>query len=246
MAASSPSALDVETAGPLSARSVVLSLVLGAHPEPMTPAGLSRTATHFGVAPSTLRAAVARAAAAGDLVRDDAGYRLGARLLSREERQREAVEAVSALWDGQWELAVVVKSGRSGRERAALREELQRHRLAERREGVWMRPANLRRRATYGDDPVVMAGRCTLDEDPRTLAAELWDLEAWATTGERLLELMATVDEPARRLSVAAHLVRHLATDPLLPPDLLPPTWPGPTLRATYADYQAELRRLDV
>jgi phenylacetic acid degradation operon negative regulatory protein len=45
---------------------------------------------------------------------------------------------------------------------------------------------------------------------------------------------------------VVAHLVRHLATDPLLPPGLLPDDWPGAELRATYADYRDELRAVGV
>ena len=56
---------------------------------------------------------------------------------------------------------------------------------------------------------------------------------------------MGATHDPASRLAVAAHLVRHLTVDPLLPAALLPPDWPGAELRATYAAYQSELRALN-
>lgn len=241
----SSSVMELAMMKPLPARSVVLSLMLGAHPEPMTPAQLSRAGAHFDIAASTLRAAVARAHAAGDLIRDESGYRLGARLLARQEHQNEAVEAISSAWQGDWELAVIVVSGRPGGERAALRETLRRHRLGELREGVWMRPANLRRPATYAHDPTLTTGRCYPDEDPEALVSTLWNLEKWTEAGHQLIDLLATPGQPAQRLAVAAHLVRHLATDPMLPAALLPESWPGPGLRAAYADYQQELRNLN-
>ncbi len=232
------------TATPLSARSVVLSLLLGAHPARLTTAEITRAGDHFGVAPATLRVALSRAVAAGDLVRLETGYQLGGRLVSRQERQDEAVEDAAAEWDGSWEMAVVVVTGRSGAERAALREGLSRARLAELREGVWTRPANLGRPASYADDPVLSTFRATPDEDPAELAARLWDLDAWAATGHASLQHLAATAAPADRLAAAAHLVRHLSTDPLLPATLLPADWPGATMRATYAAYQEELLAL--
>ncbi|MDO7868122.1 PaaX family transcriptional regulator C-terminal domain-containing protein [Nocardioides jiangxiensis] len=231
-------------ATPLSARSVVLSLLLGAHPARLTTAELTRAGDHFGVASATLRVALSRAVAAGDLVRFDGGYQLGDRLISRQARQDEGVEDAEADWDGSWEMAVVVVTGRSGAERAALRDELAHARLAELREGVWTRPANLRRPAAYAADPVLETFRATPHEDPAELAARLWDLPAWATTGRRILEHLHATTAPADRLAAAAHLVRHLSSDPLLPAELLPADWPGADLRRTYAAYQAELHDL--
>ena len=80
------------------------------------------------------------------------------------------------------------------------------------------------------------------DEPDVSLVRRLWDLEGWARRGEELLGRLGEVTEPAARLAHAATLVRHLAADPLLPAELLPLGWPGPRLRAGYADYQAELR----
>ncbi|HWJ80802.1 MAG TPA: PaaX family transcriptional regulator C-terminal domain-containing protein [Nocardioides sp.] len=231
---------------PLPARSVVLSLLLGRHPDRMSPAELARAGEYFGIAPSTLRVALTRAVAAGDLRRVVGDYVLGDRLVQRQRRQDEAVDDAATPWDGEWEMAVVVVAGRSGPERAALRDLLAAHRLAELREGVWTRPANLRRAPAYADEPVLSTFRCRPDGDPAAMATELWDLTEWAGTGRRLIELLAVTEEPAPRLAVAANVVRHLTADPLLPRELLPDGWPGADLRAAYADYQAELRSLAV
>lgn len=232
--------------GRLSARSVVLSLLLGSHPDRMSPAQLTRAGEHFGIPAATLRVALTRAVAAGDLRRESGDYLLGERLIARQRRQDEGVEDAETAWDGTWEMAVVVMTGRPGSERAALRDKLGGARLAELREGVWTRPANLRRPASYGADPALSSFRARPDGDPAALARELWDLRGWAADGHALLERLSATREPALRLAVAAHVVRHLTADPLLPGELLPAGWPGAELRAAYADYQAELRALAV
>jgi phenylacetic acid degradation operon negative regulatory protein len=47
---------------------------------------------------------------------------------------------------------------------------------------------------------------------------------------------------------IAAAIVRHLLTDPVLPEELLPAGWPGTRLRAVYNDFATELleRRDDI
>lgn len=229
---------------PLSARSTVLSLVLGSHPEPFTSADLTRAGQYFGIAPSTVRVAVTRAVADGDLRRTDAGYRLGDRLLRRQQHQDEAVRDAETAWDGTWEMAIVVVTGRSGAERASLRDALAARRLAELREGVWTRPANLSRGSGGPVDPVLRTFRATPEQDAQGLAARLWDLDGWAREGELLLDDLASAQEPAARLAAAAMLVHHLSTDPLLPASLRPASWPAADLRQAYGAYQDELRRL--
>ncbi|GAB2768538.1 PaaX family transcriptional regulator C-terminal domain-containing protein [Nocardioides salsibiostraticola] len=196
--------------------------------------------------PSTARAALTRAVAAGDLQRVEGEYLLGERLLDRQRRQDEAAEDADRPWGGAWEMAVVTVAGRSGAARAALRETLSAARLAELREGVWTRPANLRRNPTYKEQPVLSCFQAHPDDDPATLASALWDLPTWAKEGERLVHQLETTQEPPTRLAAAAYLVRHLATDPLLPRELLPPMWPGGKLRTAYLRYQAELRELAI
>ncbi|MDT9593732.1 PaaX family transcriptional regulator C-terminal domain-containing protein [Nocardioides zeae] len=229
---------------PLSARSVVLSLLLGAHPARLDAARLTEAAVELGVPIATARVALSRAVAGGDLLREDGAYALAPRHVARQARQDEAVADLGRPWDGTWETAVVVASGRSASERAALRTALAARRLAELREGVWMRPANLRReddRAGADDGLEVLEAR---PRDPRALAARLWDLPGWAGAAEAWGERLRDAAEPGVRLAAAAGLVRHLATDPLLPAELLPSGWPGARLRRQYAGYRGEVRRM--
>lgn len=210
----------------------------------MTSFEVTRAGEHFGVPAATMRVALTRAVAAGDLQRVDGDYVLGERLVARQRRQNEAVNDAATPWDGTWEMAVVVVAGRPGPERAALREALANARLAELREGVWVRPANLRRPASYADNPVLACFTSRPDGDPVSLAGELWNLASWVDIGHQLLSSLTHTREHAARLAVAAHVVRHLTADPLLPSELLPEGWPGAELRAAYAGYQSELRRL--
>lgn len=222
----------------------MLSLLLGSHPDRLSAADLVRAGEHFGIPGTTTRVALTRAVASGDLARDDGAYLLGPRLTARQRHQDEAVLDAETPWDGTWEMAVVVVAGRSATERGALRDRLAAHRLAELREGVWTRPANLRRPREYVDESVVSTFTARPDRDPAELAATLWDLTAWAHDGRNLLARLESTTEPATRLAVAAAVVRHLAADPLLPATLLPPDWPAEAMRTTYAAYQGELRAL--
>jgi phenylacetic acid degradation operon negative regulatory protein len=119
-------------------------------------------------------------------------------------------------------------------------------RFGELREGVWMRPDNL----DVDLDPEVCARVRVLkgrDDKPVELAGQLWDLPAWARAGHRLLDEMAAAPDIPARFVVAAAIVRHLLTDPVLPDELLPGDWPGAGLRAAYRDFAAELlERRDV
>lgn len=224
----------------LTARSVVLSLLLGAHPAWATPAQLVALTAGFGIREQALRVALTRMAAAGDLVRSANGYRLSDRLLARQRRQDAALHPATRDWDGDWLTLVVTATGADARSRTALRTALRTARFAELREGVWLRPDNLG--AALPDEA---AGRVRLlrsrDDDPAGLAAQLWDLPAWAAAGRTLLAAMDDAADVPARFEVAAAVVRHLLTDPVLPASLLPPDWPGPALRACYTDFAADL-----
>lgn len=218
--------------------------MLGAHPDRMRTADIIAAGEYFGISASTMRVALSRATTAGDVRRVEGGYELSDRLRARQRHQDEGVADTGASWDGTWEMAVVVVAGRSGADRASLRDELAAARLAELREGVWMRPANLRRPRAYAEDPVLDCFTIHPREHAAELAGRLWDLRAWAIHGEDLLEDMETVTEPALRLAVAANVVRLLTADPLLPQNLVPQGWPGERLREAYRAYQQELRGL--
>jgi phenylacetic acid degradation operon negative regulatory protein len=224
----------------MTARSVVLSVLLGAHPARARASELVRLTSDFGIKESTLRVALTRMAGAGDLIRNADGYRLSDRLLARQRRQDDAIDPRVRPWGGEWITLIVISVGDDARTRAALRTTLRDRRFGELREGVWMRPDNID--ADLGPDVtarvrVLSAG----DDDPAELAARLWDLPAWARAGHRLLDEMAAAPDIPGRFVVAAATVRHLLTDPVLPDELLPADWPGGRLRAAYHDFAAEL-----
>ncbi|WP_181312277.1 PaaX family transcriptional regulator C-terminal domain-containing protein [Nocardioides campestrisoli] len=227
---------------PLSARSALLSLLLGAPAEGLSAAQLVAVAAHLGIGEPTARVALSRAVGAGELRREGTTYRLGERLLTRRRHQEER-DSVRA-WDGSWELVVVTATGRTSKARAATRTLLAAARLAELREGVWTRPANLARPAPTSEVERLEEFRATPADDPVALAARLWDLEGWSVATRATLALLEATAEPAHRLAVAARLVRLLAEDPLLPDELLPPDWPAARARERYAAYQGELHAL--
>ncbi|MEU2772599.1 PaaX family transcriptional regulator C-terminal domain-containing protein [Streptomyces sp. NPDC007162] len=227
---------------PLSARSVVLSLLLGMHPPELPVKDLVRLVEPFGIGGSTLRAALSRMTASGDLRRSgDAVYRLSDRLLARQGRQDEAVRPRTRAWGGDWEMLVITATGRGPAERADLRTRLAALRLAELREGVWLRPANLARALPPDLLEIAESYTSRPSRPAAELAAALWPLTTWSAKARALLVRAAESPLPPARLTVFAAVVRHLLTDPVLPPDLLPPDWPGDRLRTAYADYRAEL-----
>lgn len=224
----------------MTARSVVLSVLLGAHPAHARAGELVRLTSDFGIKESTLRVALTRMVGAGDLIRSADGYRLSDRLLARQRRQDDAIDPRVRPWGGEWATLVVTSVGKDARTRAALRTTLHDKRFAELREGVWMRPDNI----DAGLGPEVGAQVRVLrarDDDPAELAAQLWDLPAWARTGRALLDEMAAAPDIPGRFLAAAATVRHLLTDPVLPDELLPADWPGAGLRAAYHEFAAEL-----
>jgi len=219
---------------------VVLSVLLGAHPAWASVAELIRLTSDFGIKEQTLRVALTRMVSADDLVRSDDGYRLAERLLARQRRQDAAIDPRTRTWDGSWTTVVITTVGAGARTRAELRNDLMQNRFGELREGLWLRPDNLR---VQIPDEIATNARImrSRDADPAGLAAMLWDLPAWASTGQRLLDEIATGTEVPARFVAAAAIVRHLLTDPVLPPELLPQCWPGDDLRRAYADFATEL-----
>jgi phenylacetic acid degradation operon negative regulatory protein len=230
----------VATLSRLTARSVVLSVLLGAHPAWATASELIHLTADFDIKEATLRVALTRMVGAGDLVRSEDGYRLSDRLLARQRRQDDAINPQLRSWDGTWTTLVITSVGIDARIRAALRTTLQQNRFAELREGVWMRPDNVK--ITLPDE-VLSRVRVlhSYDDSPADLAALLWDLPTWAGVGGQLLDDMAAAADVPGRFVAAAGMVRHLLTDPVLPNELLPYGWPGAALRKSYAQFAAEL-----
>ncbi|OBK45695.1 PaaX family transcriptional regulator C-terminal domain-containing protein [Mycobacterium sp. 1081908.1] len=224
----------------MTARSVVLSVLLGAHPAHARASELIRLTADFGIKESALRVALTRMVGAGDLIRSADGYRLSDRLLARQRRQDDAIDPRVRPWDGEWVTLIVTGVGKDARTRAVLRTTLHHSRFGELREGVWMRPDNID--GELGADITAQARVLRArDDNPAELATRLWDLPGWARAGHRLLDEMGAAPDIPGRFVVAAATVRHLLTDPVLPKELLPADWPGARLRAAYHDFAAEL-----
>ena len=233
-----PSRVDVRS---LTARSAILSLLLGSHPPEAAGSVVVRWGRGVGIAEPAVRVALSRMVAAGDLERHDGVYRLSERLLQRQRRQDEALDLEPLPWDGQWTVVAVTRVGADAASRADLRGRMTTDRFAELREGVWLRPANLAWAPSREVAPNVEVMTARPATPGLELAATLFDLDAWTGTAHALSATLADSHELARRIAVAAAIVRHLVADPLLPAELLPPSWPGPALRATYAAFRAEL-----
>lgn len=233
---------------PLTARSVILSTLLGTHPPRLPVRVLVRVGQLFDISEGTVRVALSRMAGDGEIRADNGTYELTGRLLERAVRQDESRAPRTEDWNGTWELAVVTATGRTAADRTALRRAMEALRLAEQREGVWLRPANLHRAPPR---PVATETQCLWfearpEDDPVMLARQLWPLDDWAHRGRRLRAALERSTGLAEGFMLSAAVLRHLLSDPLLPDELLPADWPGPELREQYerfdTSYQARLR----
>lgn len=240
----------------LSARSVVASTLLGTIPPRLPGRLLVAFAEEFGINPGTTRVALSRMVDRGELTRDGGGnYSLAGSLLERQQRQEAGLAPEVRPWSGEWEMYLVRSGGRGSSERAALRRAALHLGLRERREGVWMRPDNLRADRLPGPRAIVAAQterfEATAAGDPKALAADLFDLEQWSREADRLRVQMSSMEEALARgeggslaagFEVAARSLRHLVADPLLPAPLWPDGWPAERLRASYDHYDRTYR----
>ncbi|MGH2758386.1 MAG: PaaX family transcriptional regulator C-terminal domain-containing protein [Actinomycetota bacterium] len=244
---------------PLTARSVIASTLLGARPPVLASHVLVRSGELFGVGEGTTRVALSRMVAAGELEASDGSYALAGHLLERMTRQDESRRPVLRTWTGDWLVGIVTAASRTAAQRAGLRSAMRALRLAELREGVWMRPDNLDA-ADLPHARTVADEQCTwfrarpevLDDIPgemsdRRLAATLWDLGGWLTRGNELRRRMSTQtgrlergrkDALAAGFLLAAAVLRHMQSDPLLPPELLGDDWPGRALRDEFDAFE--------
>ncbi|MEU7811753.1 PaaX family transcriptional regulator C-terminal domain-containing protein [Pseudonocardia sp. NPDC049154] len=234
---------------PLSARSIILSALMGS-PRGLRADLLVHFATLFGIAEGTSRVALTRMSQSGEITQESGRYRLAGRLDERRRRQDGSRFAAEVEWSGDWEMFVVQAPQRDHQARYALRAAGSRLLLAELREGVWIRPANLIREPG-SEDLAVVAAQCeAFTMRPHTpgaeLTARLWPLGDWAAAAvaleARLRAGLADLRERggdglAEAFVLSADTLRLLLDDPLLPATLLPPDWPGPALRAAFEEF---------
>lgn len=236
------------TAVTLTARSVLASALLGQDPPDLPVAHLVHLASLFGINENRARVALSRMVTADEVTTDGSGrYRLGGHLLARQERQHRSRAATTRAWAGEWRLVVITATGRPAEERSGLRRRLRLARLAEQREGVWLRPDNIDLEPDPAAEPGVVAYTATPGGDPVALAAELFDLEGWAQRAEDLVSQLHGLPptgpgDLAPGFELSAAVLRHMQADPLLPTELVPAAWPGPALRRTYDGWDRRYR----
>lgn len=226
---------------PLTARSAILSLLLGAHPPSATVGEVIAFGRTVAINDSAVRAALTRMVAAGDLHREKGVYTLSDRLLDRQRRQDEAMQVPTGEWNGIWRVAAVVSTGKDPASRLHLRRSMLAAHFGELREGVWMRPDNL----AWSPAPEIASDlelmHARPDHNAADLTYRLFAPHRWAATGRDLLAHAKRATTPHDRLTAVATIVRHLTHDPLLPRELLPSDWPGTSLRWTYDRFREQL-----
>ncbi len=223
------------------------SALLGMDPAELPVAQLVRLTGLFGISENRARVALSRMVSAGEATTDGSGrYRLAGPLVARQMRQSRSRSGLVSSYDGKWVVVVVTTSGSKAEVRGTRRRGLSYARLAELREGVWMRPANLEVVLPEALDADLerMVARPT---DPERLVRRLWDLAAWSAGAEALLAALHALapqgpEALAPGFELSAAVLRHLQADPLLPAALLPERWPGDRLRRTYDEWDSRYR----
>jgi phenylacetic acid degradation operon negative regulatory protein len=224
------------------------SALLGMDPPELPVAQLVRLTSLFGISENRARVALSRMVAAGEATTDGSGhYLLAGHLAQRQSRQSASRSGRTGPYDGTWHLAIVTTSGSSAEVRAARRQALAYARLAELRDGVWMRPANLEL-VLPAETSSAIEAMGARPPDAQRLIDTLWDLGAWSARADELRAQMSALpptgpEDLAPGFVLSAAVLRHLQSDPLLPAALLPGTWPGDPLRAEYDRWDAAYRR---
>jgi phenylacetic acid degradation operon negative regulatory protein len=246
-----------ELGRPLSARSVIASLLLRSVPPRMSGRRLVQWCELFGITEGTARVALSRMVERGELRASDGVYELAGRVRDRQPAQDFSLAPRLRRWTGEWRFAVVVAGGRSADDRSSLRDAMRRLRCAELREGVWTRPDNLPRGSATEEAWGVAHAQCDWwsgrpDDDPTRLATALFGPDDWARAARALVRQLERATAAVGAVAVAegadhalagafvagAGAVAHLRADPLLPAELCPQPWPGADLRRAYGAYE--------
>ncbi|MGO9559984.1 MAG: PaaX domain-containing protein, C- domain protein [Acidimicrobiales bacterium] len=230
---------------------MLASTLLGAETGELPVAYLVHVASLFAVNENRARVALSRMVQAGECSTDgDGNYRLAGHLLERQHRQSASREGRTRRWRGDWHVVVVTTAGSSAEVRGSRRRALSRARLAELRDGTWIRPDNLvlDLAGDVSRDVMVFTGRRTFGSDDHELTG-LFEIDGWAKVAEELLFGLGTLaprgpDDLAPGFVLSAAVLRHLQADPLLPRELLGRSWPGERLRRSYDDWDRRYREV--
>lgn len=228
-----------------SARSLILSVLLGSDPPRLAVAALIDFCSLFDIPPGTVRTALSRLVASGEVEADDGSYTLSGDLLERRRQQEVGRLPPSRTWDGSWWTVVALAEARDARERRRFRSVMEGSKMGELRPTVWMRPTNIEPPpprpdllVSRGDLPA--AGGCDL-------ARRLWDLPGLDKRADRLLTALDDHETGlAQRFIALAACLQYLRVEPQLPASLAPERT-ADALRDRYAPgearFQDDLRR---
>ena len=140
---------------PLTARSVLASLLLGMHPPRLAGARLVRWCGVFGIAEGTARVALSRMVDRGELAATDGVYELAGPVRARQRVQEWSLDPDAGDWDGSWGMGAVVGAARDAADRAGLRDAMRRLRYAE----APRRPLGAARRTSHAHPGRTTRGR---------------------------------------------------------------------------------------
>ncbi|MEU8267381.1 PaaX family transcriptional regulator C-terminal domain-containing protein [Sphaerisporangium sp. NPDC049002] len=221
-------------------------------------AALVRLLAPLDIAPPAVRTAISR------MVRQDwlvpvrlsqgPGYALTPKSVRRlDETAVRIYRTASDPWAGRWHV-LVLQPVRERATRERLRADLSFLGYAPLSETTWIGPRASPELDTLLDDQRVSADRfeSTLDGDPLELVTRAWDLRAIARAYEEWMEQAAGLvgslprDAPDDQVFAVRSKLVHgwrnfLFRDPGLPPELLPPAWPGDQARAYFEQEAARL-----
>ncbi|MDF5755452.1 PaaX family transcriptional regulator C-terminal domain-containing protein [Spongiactinospora sp. TRM90649] len=218
-------------------------------------AALVRLLAPLEIAAPAVRTAISRMVRQGWLaplrLPPGPGYAVTPKCVRRLDEAALRIYRAGAIpWSGKWHV-VVVEQVRERPKRERLRADLAFLGYAPLSETTWIGPRPSPELSTLLGAEQVRADRfdAALDGDPRDLVARAWDLASIAGAYDRWLSQAAALvggladDDPDDQIFAARSLLVHgwrnfLFRDPGLPPELLPPGWPGEKAR-TYFEQEA-------
>ncbi|GAB2697640.1 PaaX family transcriptional regulator [Thalassiella azotivora] len=248
----------------LSARTVLEAFLPARGEVPLGP--VYDAANQAGVGDQTLRLAIRRMVAAGDVTQSGRG-RSGALALTEQgrdafRRDRAGLALAAAqdtgelAWDGRWRLVALSVPERDRRVRDTARRDLLDVGAVAVSTGLYVSPHDL-------DDVLPAATRAHLTtatatdldvrgtRDPRAITEMLWPaapvLEVYEATRQALAADRDDGSTPVlvRRLLLADALERSMRHDPLVPPELRAGPWPPSALRLAWAERWEQLSARD-
>jgi phenylacetic acid degradation operon negative regulatory protein len=224
-----------------SARSLVLSVLLGSDPPRLPVGALIDFCSLFEIAPGTVRTALSRLAAAGEVVAVDGAYVLVGDLLERRLQQEVGRVAPTTEWDGSWWTAIALAESRDVNERRRFRTAMEGAKMGELRPTAWMRPANIAPPPPR-HELIVSRGELPI-EDGRALVGRLWDLDVLGHRADELLSALdLDEDDLAKRFIALAACLQYLRTEPQLP-RTVDPGRRADALRVRYTPEEARFQR---